>query len=414
MSLTRREWLKATSGAAAAFVASDLAIAPKAMAAGDDIVIATIYDQSGGLEVYGTPMNMTCQLAVDEINTSGGLLGKKVRIVAYDPQSNMTQYAQFAQEAALKQHVAVVQGAITSSSREAIRPILDRYKTLLWYSVHYEGGVCDLNTMVSGTSAFQQTLPITEYGLKTYGKRVYYIGADYNAPQIIGDWVHKYTKEHGGEFLAKDLFPLDVTEFGPAISKIQAAKPDYLWSCLVGGAHISFYRQWAAAGMLSKIPHCSLTFGSGNEHIALQPSECEGIVSGKNYFQELDTPANKKFVAAFQKRFGKDAPYVNTIAIGGYIGTMMWVEAVKQANSIDREKVLAALRSPLSWEGPSGLMTVDPASNHCIQDVHLARVKNGKFEVFQTIKQLRPDDVADRCNLVKNPNTAQQFTPVLN
>jgi branched-chain amino acid transport system substrate-binding protein len=165
MNLTRRDWLKVTSGTAAAVVASDLAIAPKAKAASDEIVIATIYDQSGGLEVYGTPMNMTCQLAVEEINAAGGLLGKKVRIVAFDPQSNMSQYAQFAQEAALKEHVAVVQGAITSSSREAIRPILDRYKTLLWYSVPYEGGVCDMNTMVSGASGLQQTKPITEYGL---------------------------------------------------------------------------------------------------------------------------------------------------------------------------------------------------------------------------------------------------------
>ncbi len=413
MNLDRRTLLKGASGLAASVVASDFALTQKAVAKDDEIVIATIFDQSGGLEVYGTPMNMTAQLAVDEINEAGGLLGKKVRMVVYDPQSNMNQYAQFAQAAALKEKVAIVQGGITSASREVMRPILDRYKTLLWYSVHYEGGVCDMNTMVSGSSAFQQTIPITEYGLKTFGKKVYYIGADYNAPQIVGDWVHKYTKDHGGEFLAKDLFPLDVTEFGPAISKIQAAKPDYLWTCLVGGAHISFYRQWAAAGMLSKIPQCSLTFGSGNEHIALQPSESEGIISGKNYYQELDTPENKKFVAAFQKKFGKDAPYVNTIAVGGYIGTMMWAEAVKMAKSIDRDKVLAALRSPLAWKGPSGLMTVDPASNHCIQDVHLAKVKNGKFEVFQSISQLRPDDVADRCNLVKNPKTAEQFTPVL-
>jgi urea transport system substrate-binding protein len=414
MDFTRRDLLKSATGVVASVAAYDAVILSKVHAANDEIVIATIYDQSGGLEVYGTPMNMTCQLAVEEINASGGLLGKKVRIVVYDPQSNMNQYAQFAQEAALREKVAIVQGAITSASREVMRPILDRYRTLLWYSVHYEGGVCDMNTMVSGSSAFQQTIPITEYGLKTYGKRVYYIGADYNAPQIIGDWVHKYTKEHGGEFLGKDLFPLDVTEFGPAISKIQAAKPDYLWACLVGGAHVSFYRQWAAAGMLSKIPMCSLTFGSGNEHIALQPSESEGIMSGKNYYQELETPENKKFVDAFKKRFGKDAPYVNTIGIGGYIGTMMWAEAVRNAKSTDREKVLAALRAPLSWRGPSGLMTVDPASNHCIQDVHLAKVKNGKFEVFQTIPQLRPDDVADRCNLVKNPKTAEQFTPILN
>lgn len=89
MKLTRRDLVKSTTGVAASVLASNITTLWNTHAEDGEIVIATIYDQSGGLEVYGTPMNMTCQLAVDEINAAGGLLGKKVRIVAYDPQSNM-------------------------------------------------------------------------------------------------------------------------------------------------------------------------------------------------------------------------------------------------------------------------------------------------------------------------------------
>lgn len=410
MELTRRSVLKGTAGAVASVVASGLASSSRVFA-DDEIVIASIFDQSGGLDVYGTPMTMTTTLAVEEINAAGGLNGKQVKLISYDPQSNMDNYAQYAQEAALKEHVAVVQGAITSASREVIRPILDRYQTMLWYSVIYEGGICDMNCVTSGATPLQMGDPVVKYGMDNYGKRCYFIGADYNAPQIIGDWGKKYVEEHGGEWLAKNLFPLDVTEFGPEINKIQAAKPDFLYTCLVGGAHISFYRQWAAAGMLNKIPIVSFTFGVGNEHISLTPEESNGIVSCQPYFQELQTPANLDFVARFKKRFGEKAPYLNSVGIGGYLGTWFWAEAVKKAGTAEREEVLKALATGMSWDGPSGKMTIDPASMHCIQDVHLAKVENREWQVFQTIEQVRPDDVKDRCDLTKNPDTAEQFTP---
>lgn len=409
--LTRRGFLLSSAAAAAMTTTAGLLATQRMAKADDEIVIASIFDQSGGLDVYGTPMTMTTTLAVEEINAAGGLLGKKIKLISYDPQSNMDLYAQYAQQAALQDKVAVVQGAITSASREVIRPILGRYKTMLWYSVIYEGGVCDMNNVVSGATPLQMGDPVVEYGMKNYGKKVYYIGADYNAPQIIGDWGKKYVTEHGGEFLAKNLFPLDVTEFGPEISKIQAAKPDFLYTCLVGGAHISFYRQWAAAGMLKKIPIVSFTFGVGNEHISLTPEESNGIVSCQPYFQEIPTPANQTFVANFKKRFGDKAPYLNSVGIGGYLGTWFWAEAVKKAGSVDREAVLKALATGMSWDGPAGKMTIDPPSMHAIQDVHLAKVENREWKVFQTINQIRPDDVKDRCDLTKNPDTAEQFTP---
>ena len=105
-----------------------------------------------------------------------------------------------------------------------------------------------------------------------------------------------------------EFFPLDVTNFGPSIAKIQAAKPDYVWSALVGGAHISFYRQWAAAGMGKKIPMASTTFALGNEHIVLTPEEANGIVVCYNYFQELNTPVNTAFVERFTSASAPTTP----------------------------------------------------------------------------------------------------------
>ena len=118
----------------------------------------------------------------------------------------------------------------------------------------------------------------------------------------------KYARENGGEVVASDFFPLDVTDFGPTIKKIQAAKPDIVVSALVGGAHISFYRQWAAAGMKTRIPMASTTFGGGNESLVLSPEEGDGITGAFSYFQEVDTPANKAFLEKFKAKLGADTP----------------------------------------------------------------------------------------------------------
>ncbi len=117
---------------------------------------------------------------------------------------------------------------------------------------------------------------------KKWGKKVYIVAADYNYGQIVTAWVKKYVEQAGGESVGIEFFPLDVTNFGATISKIQEAKPDFVWSALVGGAHMSFYRQWKAAGMTGKLPIASTTFAGGNEHIVLSPEECNGILICQN------------------------------------------------------------------------------------------------------------------------------------
>ena len=125
------------------------------MLAADEIAVASIHDTSGGLDVYGKSMEDAMKLATEEINAAGGVLGKKVKLISYDPQSQMQLYTQFAQQSALKDKVAVVHGGITSASREVIRPVLKRFNTLYFYNTQYEGGVCDRNIFCTGQTPAQ-------------------------------------------------------------------------------------------------------------------------------------------------------------------------------------------------------------------------------------------------------------------
>jgi urea transport system substrate-binding protein len=403
MKVNRRGFLQGTAAIAAAGMLGSNAWAE------DPISVASIHDLSGGLDIYGKPMVDALTLAVEEANAAGGLLGRQIKLINYDPQSNMQLYTQFAQQAALKDKVAVVHGGITSASREVIRPVLDRFKTLYFYNTQYEGGVCDRNQFDTGVTPAQTVEKLVPYAMKKWGKRVYVVAADYNYGQITSQWVKKYVLENGGEVSSIDFFPLDVTNFGPTISKIQAAKPDIVWSSLVGGAHISFYRQWAAAGMRMSIPMASTTFAVGNEHIVLSPDECNGMLVCYNYFQDLKNKTNEAFVAAFHKRFGADYPNITELAMATYQGFRLWAEAVKKAGSVDRIKVIEALETGISIDAPSGKVTIDPPTHHCVLDVHIAEVKDKKLNVLENFTQQRPSDTAAVCDLIKNPADNRQY-----
>lgn len=404
MKLNRRRLLQGTAATAAAGM-----FGSSAWGAEDPIGVASIHDLSGGLDIYGKPMIDALTLAVEEANAAGGLLGRQIKLINYDTQSNMQLYTQFAQQAALKDKVAVVHGGITSASREVIRPVLGRFKTLYFYNTQYEGGVCDRNQFDTGVTPAQTVEKLVPYAMKKWGKKVYVIAADYNYGQITSQWVKKYVLENGGEVPSIDFFPLDVTNFGSTISKIQAAKPDFVWSALVGGAHISFYRQWAAAGMRKSIPMASTTFAVGNEHIVLSPDECNGMLVCYNYFQDLKNKTNETFVAAFQRRFGADYPNITELAMGTYQGFRLWAEAVKKAGSIDRIKVIEALETGISIDAPSGKVTIDPPTHHCVLDVHIAEVNDKKLKVLEDFAQQKPADTAAVCDLIKNPADNQQY-----
>jgi urea transport system substrate-binding protein len=405
-SLPRRRFLQSTAAVLGGTLAAPL-VARHALAA-DTIKVGSLLDLSGPLGSSGQAMYDTIRIGVDEVNASGGLLGKQVQLINYDTQTNIQLYSQYAQKLALQDQVAVVHGGITSASREAIRPVFDRYKTLYFYNVLYEGGVCDRDIFCTGTTPAQTVNKLVPYALSSWGKKAYIIAADYNYGQITAKWVAHYVEARKGTVLATNFFPLDVSDFGSTIAKIQDAGPSFVVAALVGGAHMSFFRQWAASGMNKKIPLTSTTFGVGNEHLALSAAEGDGILIAGNYSPEIDSPANKKFLAAWAKKYG-DAKLVHELAVSQYQGIMLWAEAVRKAGSIEREAVIKALETGLKIEGPAGIVAVDPKTHHCALDIHLMVVKDQKLTIIDTAPQRPPADTAQYCDLQKNPDDNTQY-----
>ncbi|MEL6204521.1 MAG: ABC transporter substrate-binding protein [Pseudomonadota bacterium] len=402
MTINRRRFLTTAS---AATLAAPL-ISTRAWA-NDPITFVSILDQSGGLDIYGQPMVETTKMAIDEINAAGGLLGRQIDLKVYDPQSTIQFYTQFATQAAAGDRADVVHAGITSASREAIRPTFSRFQTLYFYNVLYEGGVCDINNFCTGSTPAQTVEKLVPYTMNKWGSKVYIVAADYNYGQITAQWVQKFVRDNGGEPVETEFFPLDVTNFGPTIKKIQAARPDMVMSALVGGAHVSFYRQYAAAGMNQSIPIASTTFGVGNEHKLISAEEGDGMICAYSYFEEIDSPANAAFVERFKARLGADAPALNELAARSYEGAYIWAEAVKTADSVDRAAVIEALRSGLGFDGPSGRVEIEPKTNHALQNVYLAELKDQSFNIIETYENQQPADTLLVCDLVENPNQSE-------
>ena len=410
--ISRRSMLKSTAAVGAA---SALPMMPLVAEAGDEILVGGLHDLSGFIDFAGIPMNQIMLMAIEEVNASGGLLGRKVKGVVYDPQSNMSMYSQFATQLALKDKASVVLGGITSASRETIRPIFHRYKTLYFYNTLYEGGVCDRNEISLGTTPAQTVEKLVPYTMGMWGKKVYTIAADYNYGQITAAWVKRYVEQNGGQVVSTDFFPLDVTNFGPTISKIQSAKPDMVMHVLVGTGHLGFLNQWAAAGMKNKIPMASTTFGAAGADIEIiKPEAANGVITSYGYYPSIDTPENNAWVAQVKKRYPEKAPFLTELSAFTWDAIMIWADAVRTAGSLDRMKLIEVMESGKTYTMPSGKCTIDPKTHHAVRDVYIADLQDKKFIIKEKFSQVQPADTQMVCDLEKNPNSNKHYEISLN
>src|SRR6187402_2553910 len=263
--------------------------------AADPIKLGLLEDASGNFALATIPKIHATELAVDEINAKGGIMGRPIKLIAYDTQSDNTKFQELSRRLIQTDKADVIFGGFSSASREAIRPIMDRAHQLYWYNNQYECGVCDSNVFVTGAVPEQQFSTLIPWMMQKYGKKVYTIAADYNFGQISAEWVRNIVKENGGEMVGQEFIPLGVSQFSQTIQNIQAAKPDFVVTLLVGAAQASYYEQ-AAAATLGLPMASSVNVGQGYEHKRFTPPSLKDMYVTTNYIEEIDTPASKAFV----------------------------------------------------------------------------------------------------------------------
>ena len=158
----------------------------------DSIVLCTIDDLSGDFSIMSTPKTYGYQLAVKEVNDAGGVMvdgaKKKIKLVTYDGQSDIKKYQELAQKCIFDDSADVVMAAYTGAEREAARREVVRNKVIFWHNNQGEGGIADHYSFFSGPTPEQQLMPSIKWMIEHFGKRLIYIGADYNFCRAIGMW----------------------------------------------------------------------------------------------------------------------------------------------------------------------------------------------------------------------------------
>ncbi|WP_135306222.1 urea ABC transporter substrate-binding protein [Haloarcula amylovorans] len=339
---------------------------------GETVKIGVLEDRSGTFALNGTPKWQASKLAIEEINANGGINGAQIELFDPDPQSDNSRYKQLTRKMTQQRNVDALWAGYASSTREAIRPIIDRQDQLYFYTTQYEGGVCDKNVFAVGPTARQQLGSVLPYLREEYGPKIYTIAADYNFGQLSADWVKVLADENDAEVMGEEFISLDSSQFSSTINNIQEADPDFVMSMLVGKNHTAFYKQKASAGLDVPIG-TSTAMAQGYEHRRLEPPAMKNIYAGVNYMEEIPSESNTRdggFVDRFYEMF-PDAPYINEEAQTNYFSTYMYKKAVEQAGTFEQPEVREALESGISLgpehapEAPEGgSIELDGATHH--------------------------------------------------
>jgi urea transport system substrate-binding protein len=390
--LERRTLLKyALAAGAGATVGPQILIrgSQPAYAQGSTIRVGILHSLSGTMAISEVSLKDVELMAIEEINKAGGVLGKKIEPVIEDGASDWPNFAEKAGKLIEKDKVSTVFGCWTSASRKAVLPVFEKLNHQLWYPVQYEGLECSKNIFYTGAAPNQQIEPAVTWLLKNKGKKMYLLGSDYVFPRTANAIIKAQLKKEGGTLVGEEYTPLGATEYNTIIAKIKKAKPDSVFSTLNGDSNVAFYKQLKDAGISAKeIPVMAVSVAE-DELRGIGGKTAEGHYAAWNYFQSVDTPANKEFVKKFKAKFGKDRVTDDPIE-AAYIAVYLWKQAVEKAKTVDIAKVRTAAYGS-TFDAPEGKVTVD-TNNHIYKTVRIGEIlPTGQFKVvYTTPKPVEP------------------------
>jgi len=241
------------------------------------------------------PVQEATLLAIEHINASGGLLGRKLEPVLMDGASDPDEFARQAERLTQQEGVKVLFGCWTSASRKSVLPVLRRNNALLFYPLQYEGIEQSPNVVYTGATLNQQLVPGVKWAFDNLGKRFFLVGSDYVYPRVSNLVAATQIKGLGGEVVGEEYIPMGSDDVESLVEKIAESKPDVILSTINGGSNQAFFKALRAKGIKSTdIPTVSMSL---TESLVQQMGvdDVVGDYSVKNYFADIDTEANKAF-----------------------------------------------------------------------------------------------------------------------
>jgi branched-chain amino acid transport system substrate-binding protein/urea transport system substrate-binding protein len=391
---TCKSWLAAIG---ASLLVAGGAVGPAQ--AQETIKIGILHSLSGTMAISETILKDLMLMQVAELNAKGGLLGKKVEAVVVDPASNWPLFAEKARELMVKDKVAAVFGCWTSVSRKSVLPVFEELNGLLFYPLEYEGEEASYNIFYGSSVPDNKAIPAVDYLMSKDGgeaKRFVLEGTDYVYPRTSNKIIRAYLKFKGvkDEDIMENYTPFGFADWQTEVAAIKkfgsAGKKTAVISTVNGDANVPFYKELGNQGVQAKdIP--VIAFSVGEEELAgVDTKPLVGHLAAWSYFQSVDNPDNKAFVAKWRAYAKNPKRVTNDPMESAYILFNMWVQAVQQAGTTNVDAVRQAMTGQ-KVKSPSGFEVVMGSNHHMAKPVMIGEIQgDGQFSIVYQSKALPP------------------------
>lgn len=373
--------------------------------AAETIKVGILHSLSGTMAISETTLKDVMLMLIDDQNSKGGVLGRKLEAVVVDPASNWPLFAEKARELIQKDKVDVVFGCWTSVSRKSVLPVFEELNSLLFYPVQYEGEESSRNVFYTGAAPNQQAIPAVEYLMSEEGggaERWVLLGTDYVYPRTTNKILRAFLNSKGvsDSDILENYTPFGHSDWQTIVAEVKqfgaAGKRTAVVSTINGDANVPFYKELANQGISAEdIP--VVAFSVGEEELAgLDTAPLVGHLAAWNYFMSVDAAENEEFIAKWHAFIGNERRVTNDPMEAHYIGFNMWVQAVEQAGTTDVDAVRQAMYGQ-KVKNLTGGEAVMNTNHHLSKPVLIGEIEpGGQFQiVWQTDEEVVGDAWSD-------------------
>lgn len=367
-------------------VAALLAGFAAAASAQEPIRIGVVTPLSGTYSALGQQVRWGIELATQEINAAGGIMGRKVELLFEDEEANPSVATPKAEKLFQVSKVDFLTGTVNSASTLAVGQVAERNNRLIATTVSFSDAItgekCSPNVFRVNAKAGQQSAALAEWLSKTKpAAKVFYLGPDYEMGRSTVAAFKSAAEKKGAKAVGEVFAPLDNKDYSTFFGQLRAARPDVMYTSVAGNDTVRLFNQMSQYGLLKNMMVVGASGTVTSQNLKAIGQASEGFVTGVGYSVEIDLPENKKFVTAFQN-FAKTAP--DLYGADSYGVMYFYKAAVEKAKSTDTDKVRAAMRG-IEWMTPQGKKTMRAGDHQAIQDMYVTRMADGKFKILSRV-----------------------------
>jgi urea transport system substrate-binding protein len=343
--------------------------------------VALVIPLNGSAGIFGPSCELCAQLAAEEVNAEGGALAQELRLSVVNGSGPPQRVADEVGALVAAGLVDAVVGWHISAVRQAIAPrIAGRVPYV--YTALYEGGERTPGVFMAGETPARQLLPAMRWLRSEHGVRRWCIvGDDYVWPRITARAAHSYADLCHAEIVDEMFVPLGTREFGHVLQRVERCAADAVLMLLVGEDAVHFNRAFARLGLHQVCRRLS-TLMEENMLMASGADTTQGISAAAAYFETLTTQESLNFGWRYTRRFGPDAPTLNSLGESCYEGIAMLAALARRAQSLDVARMCAVADS-VSYQGPRGELKM--RDRHVDQRVYLAEANGLEFDVIAQV-----------------------------